>query len=165
MAVLGLICGTQDIWSLVVTCRILYATCRIWLPNRGSNLGPLLWDGIVLAAGSPVKSIHIFYEKCFLKKTVVMCLSRITWKPLLKLFSSMDYNFKNWNLKWKILLQRWNPVLSFSIPSPIPHLIFWEYLKWGVFFQKLLQDFKTCEPLVYHFFFFLRAIKCIFWRK
>ena len=154
-----------------MTCRILYATCRIWfpnqgIPNQGWYLGLPLWDGIVLATGSPVKSfIHIFYEKCFLKNTVVMCLSRITWKPLLKLFSSMDYNFKNWNLKWKIFLQRWNLVLSFSTLSPIPHLIFWEYLKWGLFFQKLQQDFKSFEPLVYHLFFFLRAVKCIFWRK
>lgn len=59
-----------------------------------------VWDGHPLgdhlATESPVKSfIHIFHEKCFLKKTVVMCLSRITGKPLFKLFSSVNYNFKD----------------------------------------------------------------------
>ena len=42
--------------GLAAACRILVAACGIQLPNPGLNLGPLYWESVVLATGSPGKS-------------------------------------------------------------------------------------------------------------
>ena len=63
LAAPGLSCGTQDlpsslrcVGSLVVACRPLVVACGIWLPGQGLNLGPLYWEGEVLATGPSEKS-------------------------------------------------------------------------------------------------------------
>ena len=53
-------------WVLGAACRIFsvpcsmwnlfIATCGIWFPHQGSNLGPLLWELEVSAIGPPGKS-------------------------------------------------------------------------------------------------------------
>ena len=46
----------QQVRSLVVACKLLVVVCRIYLPDQGSNPGPLHWEHEVLATGPPGKS-------------------------------------------------------------------------------------------------------------
>ena len=48
LAVLGLNCSKQN---------LLVVECGIYLPDQGSNLGPLHWEPIVLTTGPPGKSL------------------------------------------------------------------------------------------------------------
>ena len=56
LAVLDLSWGKQDLRSLVAACQLLIVACGIWLPDQGSNLGPLHWKHGTLATGSPGKA-------------------------------------------------------------------------------------------------------------
>ena len=56
LAVLGLSWGKQDLRSLVAACQLLFVACGIWLPDQGSNLGPLHWKHGTLATGPPGKA-------------------------------------------------------------------------------------------------------------
>ena len=58
LAVPGLSCGMWYLWSslwhagsLVAACKLSAAACGIWLPNQGSNPGPLHWERRVIASG------------------------------------------------------------------------------------------------------------------
>ena len=65
MAVLGLSCGLQDLWSLLQHARS--SSCNMWdpLPWRGTELRSLHWEHRVLANGplgkSPVALFKIFF--------------------------------------------------------------------------------------------------------
>ena len=50
----------QHLGSLVAACKLLVVVCGIHFPNQGSNLGLLLWDHRVPAAG-PTGSLREFY--------------------------------------------------------------------------------------------------------
>ena len=50
LTALGPSCSTWDFQSalrhagsLAVACKLLVATCKIWFPDQGSNLGSLHW--------------------------------------------------------------------------------------------------------------------------
>ena len=57
LAAAGLGCGTQDFQSSLWSAGSLVSACGIWLPDQGSNLGPLHWEHRVLATGPSGKSL------------------------------------------------------------------------------------------------------------
>ena len=66
-------------------CKLLVAACGIYLPDWGSNLGPLHWEHEVLATGPPGKSLDWSLSQWNLNNQVVIYNvggpHPISWRP------------------------------------------------------------------------------------
>ena len=78
VAVPGLGCYTQKLWSsllpmgsLVAACELLVVAGGLQFPDKGLNLGPLFWEHGVLATGPPYE----VYVSVFSKQSLFPCIT------------------------------------------------------------------------------------------